>query len=96
MIDRIKINEERLNKSLDSVNKLEKDLDDFKSIKKDLDLLNKYYGSKKWFEDKDAYEKGKITDINCGVLSEDSVWNLNEDVKDLLEEMESIVKFYKK
>ena len=94
MIDRISKNEERLDKLLLSVKELEKALENFKASKKDLDLLNKYYDSKNWLKDKDAYENGSIPKIKAGVLSEDAVWNLNEDINDLIKDMKSIVKMF--
>ena len=94
MIDRISKNEERLDKLLLSVKELEKALKNFKASKKDLDLLNKYYGSKLWLKDKEAYEKDIIPKVKAGVLSEDAVWNLNEDINDLIKDMKSIVKMF--
>ena len=94
MIDRISKNEERLDKLLLSVKELEKALENFKASKKDIDLLNKYYDSKNWIKDKDAYENGSIPKVKAGVLSEDAVWNLNEDINDLIKDMKSIVKMF--
>ena len=94
MIERISKNEERLDKLLLSVKELEVALENFKASKKDLDLLNKYYGSKNWLKDKEAYEKDVIPKVKAGVLSEDAVWNLNEDINDLIKDMKSIVKMF--
>ena len=94
MIDRITKNEERLDKLLSNIKELEVALENFKASKKDLDLLNKYYDSKNWIKDKDAYENGSIPKVKAGVLSEDAVWNLNEDINDLIKDMKSIVKMF--
>lgn len=94
MIERISKNEERLDKLLLSVKELEIALENFKASKKDLDLLNKYYGSKNWLKDKEVYEKDVIPKVKAGVLSEDAVWNLNEDINDLIKDMKSIVKMF--
>lgn len=91
MKERIVKNEERLNSALSSIKKLEDALNEFKSNKKNIDLLNKYYGSKNWFKDKEAFEKNIISNIKAGVLSEDAVWNMNEDISELMEEMTKIV-----
>ena len=91
MIDRITKNEERLDSMVLSIKKLEEALSDFKSKKKKINLLNKYYGSDNWFKDKEAYESNEISKIKAGVLSEDAVWNMNEDINDLITEMESII-----
>ena len=96
MIDRIKKNEERLDNALASIKDLEKSLENFKANKKNIDLLNKYYGSKSWFIDREAFESHKIVNVKAGVLSEDAVWNMNEDIKDLIESMNSIICSYSK
>ena len=92
MIDRIKKNEERLDAALETVKKLEEAIELYKQNKKDISLLNKYYGSKNWFNDKKALEEGKIPKIKAGVLSEDAVWNMNEDLNSALKEMKKIIK----
>ena len=90
MIERITKNEEKLDKILLNVKKLEDALEEFKNNQKILEELNEYYGSEEWFKDKEAYEKGEISDIKAGVLSEDAIWNLNEDIKDLQIEMNKL------
>ena len=92
MIKRIEENEKRLDSLLNSVKELEKALEDFKSKKKDLKELKKYYGSKNWLKDKEAYEQNKIPKIKAGVLSEDAVWNLLENIAELKKEMNAIKK----
>ena len=94
MIERIEENEKRLDNLIDIVNRLEKDLDDFESNKKDLKLLKKYYGSKNWFKDKEAFERKKISSVKAGVLSEDAVWNTLDDLDNLIKRMSKIVKKY--
>ena len=95
MIDRINKNEERLDNIEKNIKELEEVLKKFRENKKNLNMLNKYYGSKNWFKDKEAYEMNQIPKIKAGVLSEDAVWNLNDDIKDLINEMELIIKEYK-
>lgn len=89
MIDRIIKNEERLDKLLESIKKLNNAIDEFESNKKDLDLLKKYYGSKNWFKDKEAYENGTIKNIKAGVLSEDAVWNMLDEIDELKKRMKN-------
>ena len=62
----------------------------FKSNINNIDYVNKYYGSKDWFKDKEKHDNGSIV-IKAGVLSEDAVWNMNEDINDLISEMRYIV-----
>lgn len=92
MIDRITKNEERLDNILESIKELEKALEIFKNNQKNIKLINKYYGSKNWFKDKEYYEQGKISNIKAGVLSEDAVWNMLDDIKDITNEMKMIIK----
>ena len=96
MKGRITKHEEKLDSVLSSVKNLEKALADFKSNKKNIKDLNKYYGSKNWFNDKDKYESKKIPQVKAGVLSEDAVWNMFEDIDDLLLEMQSLINDFKK
>lgn len=93
---RIIKNEKRLDDTLQSIKLMQEALDIFKSNKKNIDLLNKYYGSKEWFKDKEDLEQKRITGIKAGVLSEDAVWNMNEDIKELLIEMNDIINLYSK
>ena len=90
-IERITKNEERLDSVLNSIKKLEDALNEFKMNKKSIYYINKYYGSENWFKDKDAYEIGKIKNIKAGVLSEDTVWNMLEDISFLKKEMKKII-----
>ena len=96
MIDRISKNEERLDNITLSINELKQALYNFKSNKKDINLLNKYYGSKNWFKDKELYENEKTPKIKAGVLSEDAVWNILEEVKELINDMKSVIEYYDK
>ena len=96
MIERIEINEKRLDEIKETVDNLEKSLNNFKLKEKDIILLEKYYGSKEWFKDKKLYEKKYISNVKAGVLSEDAVWNTLEDINELLNEMKTILKNYKK
>lgn len=88
--DRISKNEKRLDSVSNSIIKMEEALNELKSNLKALELLNNYYGSSVWFKDKEDYENNIIPSIKAGVLSEDAVWNLNENLKDLCNEMEFI------
>ena len=92
---RIEDNEKRLDKLSKIVSKLNNNLVNFEDLIQDYYSLNEYYGSKEWFQDKDDFESGKIKNIKAGVLSEDAVWNLDENIKDLIIKMEEIIKLYK-
>ena len=90
-IERIEKYENILNDVLDNINNLQTELIRFKKNKKNINLLNKYYGSKNWFKDKEAYENNKIPRIKAGVLSEDTVWNMQEEINDIIKEIQTII-----
>lgn len=96
MIERITINEERFDRVSENVKKLEEALSNFDDTKKDLILLNKYYGSKNWFKDKEAYENNKIERIKAGVLSEDGVYNMLCSLDEIVKDMKRIIKYYER
>ncbi len=96
MIERITINEERFDRVSECVKKLEEALSNFDDTKKDLILLNKYYGSKNWFKDKEAYENSKIERIKAGVLSEDGVYNMLCSLDEIVKDMKRIIKYYER
>ena len=91
---RIEEAENRLDKLNETVLNLNNCLDEFHNLLDDYKELNEYYGSKEWFKDKENYEKGKIKDIKAGVLSEDAVWNLDEDIRDTVDKMKDIIEKY--
>ena len=95
MIERIEINEKRLENIQSMIQKLEEALSSYKENQKDLKKLEKYYGSKNWFKDKKAYEQKQIKPIKAGVLSEDEVWNTLEELNELRKKMKNIEKYKK-
>lgn len=90
MLERIKLNEERLDRLVSVFNSLSNVLESVEKMKEDLYLLNDYYGSKEWFSDKSDLESGKVHNIKAGVLSEDAVWDLLVDVKTLCNRMVNV------
>lgn len=89
---RIIDNEKRLDDITSFLNTFSSDLDKFEEIIKEYHLLNRYYGSKNWFNDKEDYEKGYYPELKAGVLSEDAVWNLDDDMGVCITRMDSIIK----
>ena len=91
MLNRIKENEGRLDNILAIIKELEIYLDKYNNIEKDIIKINKYYGSKDWFNDLKYFENNKTKSIKAGVLSEDAIWNMNEDIKELKNKMKKII-----
>ena len=68
-------------------------LDDFAKVQESVKALEAYYGSKEWKKDFRDDEKGLFpTDLKRGVLSEDGIWNLLEDIRALKERMQDLSK----
>lgn len=82
--ERIKEMEQRMNRASMAVMGLSAALDQFEAAKNDIDTLNTYYGSGEWKEDFDADQQNLLPkDLKRGVLSEDGLWNLLEDYREL-------------
>ena len=83
-IERIKWMEQRFNNALAAIKDDSAAL--LKAIKEDVAELSKYYGSELWKLDfaADEAEAGNLPpDLKRGVLSEDGIWNLLSDYRDI-------------
>lgn len=81
--------ERRLNRSLVAVKRLSTALDKWDAIQDDIAALDEYYGSGEWRQDFEDDEAGKLPqDLKRGVLSEDGIWNLLADCKELKNRMQ--------
>lgn len=83
-VKRITQMEECLDVSAAAVKKLGEALDEYEQAQKAFKKLNGYYGSTLWMDDFEADEAGKLpADLKRGVLSEDTVYNLILDNREL-------------
>ncbi|MBQ8969293.1 MAG: DUF4298 domain-containing protein [Bacteroidaceae bacterium] len=90
-IERIKKMERCLDRASQAVMRLSSALDEYADAQDALRQLSDYYGSDAWKHDfADDSADLLLTDLKRGVLSEDAVWNLLEDVRDLKERMREI------
>ena len=81
-IERIKWMEQRFNNALVAI--MDGSADSLKAIKEEVAELSKYYGSELWKQDFAADEAGNLPpDLKRGVLSEDGIWNLLSDYRDI-------------
>ena len=81
-IYRIKWMEQRLNKALATIK--DGSADSLKAIKEDVAELSKYYDSELWKQDFAADEAGILpSDLKRGVLSEDGIWDLLSDYREI-------------
>lgn len=91
-IERIKKMESYLDESAAAMTELASALSRYEEIEKNYYTLENYYGSKKWMDDFEADEGGKLPDdLKRGVLSEDAVYDLITDHRDLMTRMQRAV-----
>ena len=83
-IARIRTMEQRMNRAVAAVKRLSVALDKWESAQEDITALGEYYGSDLWRQDFADDEAGLLpADLKRGVLSEDGLWNLLVDVREL-------------
>ena len=83
-IARIRQMERRLNGVAAAVKRLNSALDKWGSVQEAIAALDGYYGSDLWRQDLADDEAGRLpADLKRGVLSEDGIWNLITDCREL-------------
>lgn len=86
-VERVARYEALLNEAGQVLSAYEAALERFAAVQEKVAELNAYYGSKAWWADFEASEAGLLpAGMPCGVLSEDSVWDLLSRNRDLIEE----------
>ena len=82
--ERIRQMELRMERAAKAVMELSAALENYEAVQEDIAALERYYGSEAWKQDFADDEAGLLpADLKCGVLSEDGIWNLLEDVREL-------------
>ena len=83
-VRRISEMEARLDRAGIALGEITAALDGLRVIREDVRLLSAYYESPLWREDFEADERGDLPrDIHRDALTEDAVYNLLEDIRDL-------------
>ena len=73
-----------MNRVTTAVKRLSVALDKWEAAQEDITALGEYYGSDMWRQDFADDEAGLLpADLKRGVLSEDGLWNLLVDVREL-------------
>ncbi len=91
--ERIRHMEQCLTHASKAVMNLSVALDQYVEAKHALQQLSDYYGSEVWKQDFADDETGRLhEDLSRGVLSEDGIWNVLEDNKDVLRRIKHINK----
>lgn len=89
--ERIRQMEQRLERSAAAVMALSAALDRYEEEKEDISALEAYYGSETWKQDFADDEAGLLPpSLKRGVLSEDGIWNLLTDARELVERLHAI------
>jgi hypothetical protein len=89
--ERIRQMEQRLERNAAAVMALSAALDRYEEVKEDISALEAYYGSETWKQDFADDEAGLLPpSLKRGVLSEDGIWNLLTDARELVERLHAI------
>lgn len=90
-IERINQMEQRMERAAAAVMSLSAALDRYEEVQEDILVLKAYYDSDTWKQDFADDEAGKLpADLRRGVLSEDGIWNLLTDARELMERLHTI------
>lgn len=82
-----------LARAASALKRLSSALDKYEEAKADIAALASYYVSDDWKQDFAADEAGLLPkELKRGVLSEDGIWNLIEDNKELQKKLRNIKK----
>jgi len=80
--------EQILDEAADAVKAMETALDQYEAVQERMGELIRYYESPQWMADFEADNAGLIPkDLKRGVLSEDGVYNLLEELQELRERL---------
>jgi hypothetical protein len=89
--ERIRQMEQRLERSAAAVMALFAALDSYEEVQEDISELEAYYSSETWKQDFADDEAGLLPpDLKRGVLSEDGIWNLLTDARELVKRLHAI------
>ncbi len=97
-IERIKQMELHLDRASSAVMQLSAALDNYIDVQKSISALDEYYSSDDWKQDYADDEAGLLPpNLRRGVLSEDAVWNLLSDTKEMnIRLLETVAEILKK
>ncbi len=94
-IERISKMEEYLDETRAAVDALQQALEAYTAVRKKLVRLETYYTGTQWMKDFEAWEARKLpSGLKCGVLSEDAVYDLLTDDRELTLQMSGLVRDY--
>jgi hypothetical protein len=90
--DRISSMEQLMERASSAVINFSAALDKFVEAQQAIAALSDYYGSDEWKQDFADDEAGLLpADLKRGVLSEDGIWNLLADNRELMNRMREVI-----
>lgn len=93
MIERIKKMEELFDSAQQAVEQMATALDRYAASQENIATLIKYYEGDEWKEDYAEDEAGRLpANLKRGILSEDGIWNLMVDIRELNDNLISLAK----
>lgn len=91
-LQRISWMEEAMDRAEAAVEQLSKALEEYRAARAGLEELTVYYQSEQWRQDFEDDRAGKLPEeLKRGVLSEDGVYDLLCDHRELMEELREIL-----
>ena len=94
-IDNIKKMEVIFDKARKNIDDLTENLQQYHNLQGEIEELVSYYQSEQWMKDYTDDEEGKLpADLKRGVLSQDGVYDLLNDEKEMIAELLETVKSY--
>lgn len=91
--ERISHMEKCLDDSRKAIDRLTEALEMYRNVQGKLREPSSYYGSEQWHKDFQDDEAGRLpADLKRGVLSEDAVYNLLSDNREILDDMAGIIR----
>ena len=86
---RIREMEQQLDEATAAIRQLDEALDRYEAAQASVNLLSTYLGSDEWRQDLADDEHGFLPpDLKRGVLSEDGIWNMLSDCRELNERLQ--------
>ena len=87
-IERIQMMEQHLNRANEAIAHLKQALDNYQEVKESIKALSQYYGDEEWNQDFEDDENVRLPhDLKRGVLSEDGIWNMLQENRELMNDM---------
>lgn len=92
LIERVRVMEEDFNVVRDIMNEMEVAISRFESVQERIEHLSNYLENGQFLKDFEADERGELpTDMPRGVLSEDALYDLLEDVTEMRSRLNSLL-----